>query len=196
MCLLSLPCSQAQITSADNPPSALWCLLLPLSISSLMTCSWSSPDLASPHSHFFFPHFTIASFVPLTHSTLPSLGSILRSEYIPFSSLSPSVLQFCYIPSQKKPSILLYFNWIPCFQSWQLITPPLFHCFSHLFFFLLCFTLPNHTLLLLQRISPTYFELKLSGFSKLLPFQDFSSASAGHAGHIICNIHSKQTNIS
>lgn len=71
------------------------------------------------------------------------------------------------------------------------LPPPLTDSFSHLF--LPCFTLPNRTHLLLHRISPTHFELKLSGFPKLLPFQDFSSPSAGH---VIYAIHSKQTNTS
>lgn len=58
-----VPMSRSQAQTSPFP--ALQCLLLPLSVSSLITCSWSSPELVFPHSHFFFPTFSFSSLVLL-----------------------------------------------------------------------------------------------------------------------------------
>lgn len=189
ICHLSLPCSHAQTTNIHNPLSALQCFLLPLS--PLIICSWSSPDLALP-SPPLPPTFHRQVSPPAPMAQLHLLFPPFL-HFLPWAAPSmlnswPSHFSFSFTTSlANKASYALTESHVSRNDS---LPPPLTDSFSHLF--LPRFTLPNRTHLLLHRISPTHFELKLSGFPKLLPFQDFSSS----AGHVIYAIHSKQTNTS
>lgn len=127
----------------------------------------------------------------------------IHSFLLPFSFSSLLDLQFCFIPNKNKNKInnkkktfyasILYMN-----SSFPELTVFLYLRFSPSTVFFFSFTAiisPSHPYTSL----PAQHFTNLSGinilrfFSKFLPFSDFSSPSAGHTGHVICNIHARPT---